>query len=291
MTGMGKAVLREKGFSVEAELKSVNNRYLVIKSRLPDSLMKYEQRLNDCLRNRMKRGVVELFVKFKRDGVKPSTRVNREVLEEYVKEVKRTLRKEKLDGEALVPELLLPLPGVVEFEDEEFKLTDKIYSTVEDTVIRALDKLVKMRAAEGKRLIQFIRKRIRTIRSDHNAVRRLAARNTAERKRKLKARIEEMLEGQVISPQDPTLQREISVLVDRSDITEELDRLQSHLVQFEKIIATGGEMGRALDFLLQEMGREVNTLGSKACSAEISHHVVRMKTDLEKVREQVQNIE
>lgn len=291
MTGMGKAVYRGEDFSVEAELKSVNNRYLVIKSRIPDSLVKHEQRLNDCVRGRIGRGAVDLFVKFKKDGAKPSTRVNQEVLEGYIREVKRTLRREKLEGEALVPELLLPLPGVVEYEEDTFKITGKVLDLVEGCVIQAVERLVKMRTVEGRRLIQVIRKRIRGFRKDLRAIRSLADRTRKERTGKLKARIEEVLEGQVLTPQDPSLQREVAILVDRSDVSEELDRLDSHIDQFEKIIAADGEMGRALDFLIQEMGREVNTLGAKACSADVSHYVVRMKAELEKVREQVQNIE
>ncbi len=289
MTGMGKAHRRSPGFFIQVELKSVNNRYLAIKCRLPEELQGREQRLQEIVRRHIVRGTVDLTVKIQQDVSGPVSRINKDRLNSLIEVVKRIRRKEGIE-EPVVPELLLGLPGVME-PVEKAGMTGRTLKLVEETLAAALQPLIKMRAAEGGRLIRAIMKRRRLLGSIIRTVERKTRSQSKERARKLKARVEELLDRQVLSPTDPALQREIAVLSDRADISEELDRFSSHLVQFDAVVRSNGEIGRQLDFLLQEMGREVNTIGSKASCAEVSHDVVRMKAEMEKIREQVQNIE
>ena len=203
--------------------------------------------------------------------------------------MKRSRKKHRLEG-AVVPELLLGLPGVLELDDRA-RISTNTIKLIEETTREALERLLKMRATEGDRLVRAIQKRRRLLEKYLLAVESGSRKHTKERVQRLKARIHDLLDGEKLSSGDPTLQREIAFLADRADITEEVDRFKSHLAQFDRITGGDGEIGRQLDFLIQEMGREVNTIGSKACSASVSHDVVRMKAELEKIREQVQNIE
>ena len=289
MTGMGRARAKGGGARVEVELRSVNNRYLQVKCRLPESLQPWEQRWVERVRRRVRRGTVDLSVKIAWEREKSSFQVDRTVLEGYMEALRRTRKKAGLD-EAVVPELLAGLPGVV-YAEEKSGVTAMVRGLVEEAIETALDHLITMRATEGRRLVRDLMKRRRLLERILNSVERGARGKTRERMERLKARAEELLRGRGIDPDDPGLLRELAFLADRADITEEVERFRSHLLQFDRIMASEGEVGRPLDFLLQEMGREVNTVGSKAASAEISHHVVRMKAELEKIREQVQNIE
>lgn len=286
---MGKAHRRSPGISIEVELRSVNNKFLVIRNHLQDALLPAEQRLHELVRKQLKRGTVDLFVKMKTDGAPQSSRINRKVLDTYLEAVKRSRKRHHLEG-AVVPELLLGLPGVLEV-DEKARISMITIKLIEETTNEALERLVKMRAMEGERLVRAIQKRRRLLEKYLLAVESRSRKHTKERIQRLKVRIRDLLEGEKLSSGDPTLQREIAFLADRADITEEVDRFKSHLAQFDKITNGDGEIGRQLDFLIQEMGREMNTMGSKACSAAVSHDVVRMKAELEKIREQVQNIE
>lgn len=289
MTGMGKAVHRGKDCSIEVEVKSVNNRYLVIKNHFSDSLMKIEPRLHGAVRRIVKRGTVDLFIKVKYENRTSPSRINKQVLSGYIKAFADVRKKEKLAGD-VTPEQLSGLPGVVEFE-ERADLPQKLLVDVESATVEALERLHKMRSQEGTRMIRVVVKRRRLVEKGVKTIEKMARNSARDRSLRLKARLEELLDGAPLSAQDPTLQREVAVLADRSDITEELDRLKSHLEQFDKILEGGGEIGRQVDFMLQEMGREVNTIGSKACDAAVSHEVVKVKAELEKIREQVQNIE
>ncbi|MFH2001419.1 MAG: YicC/YloC family endoribonuclease [Planctomycetota bacterium] len=289
MTGMGKAVNRGQGVSIEVEIKSVNNRYLLIKSHLPEAVMQYDPRLHRVIRKQIKRGTVDLYIRVAATSRDTSVRINRLVLSEYIDTLRKVKKKEKLSPD-MTPELFLSLPGVIESK-EKTEIPTKIYALIEEATRDATERLYKMRATEGRRLLTAIVKHKSHVEKLLTSIGERINKSLEERINKLKTRIADLLKDQVLSPEDPTLQREIAVLVDRSDFTEEIDRLRSHLVQFDKVIDSDEEMGRQLDFLLQEMGREVNTIGSKACDAAISFDVVKMKAELEKIREQVQNIE
>lgn len=289
MTGMGKAVYRNDTYSIEVEIRSVNNRYLFIKSHLPDSMMEYEPRLQRIIRKQIKRGTVDLFIRFRWSSREPTYRLNRKVLAGYLEALAGIRKKIKLTDPP-TPEWLSGLPGVVEHVDQP-EMKPKVFARVEQTTNNAIAQLLRMRATEGKRMGRAILRCRKLVERHVLDVEKKAQKSVKNRSLRLKARVEELLEKVNLSPKDPTLQREIAVLADRADITEEIDRLKSHLQQFDRIVASDDEIGRQLDFLLQELLREANTIGSKACDADISHRVVNMKAELEKMREQVQNIE
>jgi uncharacterized protein (TIGR00255 family) len=286
---MGKATCRGDGISIEVEIRSVNNRYLLVKSHIPESFMQYEQRFQRVIRKRVKRGTVDLFIRVKRDSKDSAYRVNKEVLAGYLNTLAEIRKKKKLPGE-ITPELLSGLPGVVEYVDVP-EIKPKIIGLVEKTLEQAADRLVQMRTSEGGRMIRTIIRHRKLVEKGLRAVERKIGKSCKVRLERMKTRVAELLDKMPISADDPTLQRELAVLADRADITEEVDRLKSHIVQFDSIAAANSEIGRPLDFLLQEMVRETNTIGSKACDAAVSHDVVEIKAELEKIREQVQNIE
>jgi uncharacterized protein (TIGR00255 family) len=290
MTGFGSASINSPECAVSVEVRSVNNRYLSLKARLPGLLSSLESRIDEIVRRKVTRGTVDLFVRLDMKNSDVVWRINEKLLDDYARSARRLARKRGVRSGELAPEALMALPGVIESREKR-TVPPKVMKIVAETVEKAVDKLARTRAAEGKRLAAAISKRRRLLGTVVGKIARRAPVARAGNVERVRKRVEDLLDGQKLEAGDPTLQREIAFLADRNDITEELDRLQSHLKQFDATLAAGGGVGRALDFLIQEMGREINTVGAKASDALISQHVVDAKAELEKIREQVQNIE
>jgi len=290
MTGFGSASLNGPECAVSVEVRSVNNRYLSLKARLPGLLSSLESKVDEIVRQNVARGTVDLFVRLDMKNSDVVWRINEKLLDDYTRTARRLAAKRGVRSEEPAPEALMALPGVIE-SSEKKAVPPKIARIVAETVEKAVTRLARARAAEGRRLAAAIGKRRRLLEGVIEKITRLAPVARAGSVERVRKRVEDLLEGQKLKAEDPTLQREIAFLAERSDITEELDRLQSHLKQFDATLKAGGGVGRALDFLIQEMGREINTVGAKASDAQISQHVVEAKAELEKIREQVQNIE
>lgn len=290
MTGFGSASQSGADCAVTVEARSVNNRYLAIKTRLPSTLASLEGRIEGIVKQAAARGTVDVMVKLDLKGAAVSWSINEKRLKEYVKAAGRLSRIKGVRSSELAPETILGLPGVVE-SHEKRTVPPKVVRAVVATVEKAIAALARARAAEGGRLATAITKRLKLLEGIIDRIARRAPAARKENVKRLRKRVEELLNGQKLKPDDPALQREVAFLADRSDITEELDRLKSHLAQFDATIRSAGSVGRTLDFLIQEMSREINTIGAKASDASVSQHVVRAKAELEKIREQVQNIE
>jgi uncharacterized protein (TIGR00255 family) len=296
MTGYATVRTEQGGWSIRLSVKSVNHRFLDVKLRIPESLEPYELRLRQTVRDRIHRGHVDVHVNVEPGKAAP-VHVNRELLQAYLRAAdelrNQTGAKSELD---LVS--LLRLPGVIaglapalpdsEEEQEEF-------GKVLDHLLReALGRLDEMRLAEGRHLVEELRARLARIESLADEVRGLVETLRPAFVRRLETRLKELLGGTIVDPARVT--QEAALLAERSDISEELDRLRSHLLQFAKLVDNAGELGKKLDFLLQEMHREANTMLSKTPGVEsealaITGLSLEIKAEIEKLREQVQNIE
>jgi uncharacterized protein (TIGR00255 family) len=285
-----------RGWTVRVSVKSVNHRFLDVKLRIPDSLEPFEHRLRQTVRGRIHRGHVDVHVSMEPGQAAP-VHVNRDLLQAYVHAAEE-LRGQTGGKAELDTVSLLRLPGVItglasalpETEEEQEELGKVLERFLEE----ALGKMDEMRRSEGRHLTDELRARVAKIGAETDQVRGLVATLRPAFSRRLEARLRELLNGTNIEP--ARLAQEAALLAERSDISEELDRLRSHLQQFTKLLDGAGELGKKLDFLLQEMHREANTMLSKTPGVEsealaITGLSLEIKAEIEKLREQVQNIE
>jgi uncharacterized protein (TIGR00255 family) len=289
MTGHGRGQAAGGGLRVEVEISTVNRRQLDIQLTLPPPLRLLESRIQDEIAKSVARGrvLVEVVVQGSERVKREAIRVNQDLAKAYVEALRGAAKKLNLRDDLGVSELAR-LPGVLHYEplDEDVR---KAWPLVEQAVARALEALQRMRAREGAALRRDLSKRLDILAAGVVVIRREAP-QVAERYRKnLRERLAKA--GLVEGGGDDKLQRELVLFADRSDITEELTRLDSHLAQARKLISQAEPSGRSLDFLAQEFFREINTIGSKANDAVIAAQVVTFKAELERLREQVQNVE
>ena len=296
MTGYAMVRGEYTGWLIRVSVKSVNHRFLDVKVRIPDSLEPYEHRLRQTVRGRIHRGHLDVHVSVDPGEAAP-VHVNRALLKAYASAA-RELRDETGGKTELDYVSLLRLPGVItglasvlpetEEEQEEFgRVLDK-------HLLEALAKMDEMRKTEGRHIAEELRSRVANISGMTEQVRELVGTLRPVFARRLEARLRDLLNGTNVEP--ARLAQEAALLAERSDISEELDRLRSHLQQFTKLLAGAGELGKKLDFLLQEMHREANTMLSKTPGVEnealaITGLSLEIKAEIEKLREQVQNIE
>jgi uncharacterized protein (TIGR00255 family) len=289
MTGFGKRESLCQGTMVGVELRSVNHRFCEILVRLPRSLSNMELALKEQVKRTCERGRIELTVTMNGGGSGSNkiVQMDRVVASRYVQGLRELQREFKLSG-------TIDVNVVAGFRDvfstnEDVPHSNDVSKVVEELVRRALTDLEKMRKHEGVALQKDLLPRINTVERRLDTIHQripLALKVAADR---LKIRVAKLLEGERVN--DDRVAQEVAMLAERSDVTEELTRLQSHVTQFRSALKSKDPVGKRLDFLLQEMGREVNTIGSKANDTEISSQVVELKSELEKIREQVQNIE
>jgi uncharacterized protein (TIGR00255 family) len=296
MTGYAQARAETTDLALRVSIKSVNHRFLDLKMRLAEGLELYEPRLRQMVRERIHRGHVELQVSAEPRTAAP-IQVNQELVRAYMRAAE-SLRQETRAAADVDVVALLRLPGVISGlgiatpQSEESQ--EKLGRVLEECLGEALSKLDDMRRAEGGHLIAELNKRLTKIEEEADEVRVLAETLRPAFARRLEARLAELLNGVSLEP--ARLAQEAALLAERSDISEELERLRSHVAQFAGLLRGAGEMGKKLDFLLQEMNREANTLLSKTPGVDaealaITGLALEIKADIEKLREQVQNIE
>jgi uncharacterized protein (TIGR00255 family) len=296
MTGYAQSRGEALGWDLRVSVKSVNHRFLDLKVRLPEGFDLYELRLRQIVRDRIHRGHVEVHV-IVEPGAATPIQVNRDLVTNYLRAADE-LRFQTSVSAALDVVALLRLPGVIgglapavpDSEDEQEKLGREL----ERCLREALAKLDEMRRAEGRHLTDELRSRLTRISEQTEQVRGLVVQLRPAFARRLESRLKELLSVTTIDP--GRIAQEAAMLAERSDISEELDRLRSHLQQFSKLLDGAGELGKKLDFLLQEMHREANTMLSKTPGVEsealqITGIGLEVKAEIEKLREQVQNIE
>ncbi|NWF73158.1 MAG: YicC family protein [Nitrospirae bacterium] len=288
MTGFGRQQAPWQDGSVTVEMRSVNHRFLEIGCRLPRPLSHLEDSIKKAVQQRCARGRIDITVSVQGGkGRAGSVNLDQTLAKQYYQAL-RTLKKSlKLSG-SIDLALMSGLRDVVSISDQPAE-DPKLEKVVQRLTTQALTDLATMRAGEGKVLAEDMRSRIQTIRGRKTVVAGRSPLLAQEAYDKMKLRVEKLLGSD--TPDLPRLYQELAVFADRGDITEEIVRLDSHMIQFEQTLNSIEPVGKTLDFLLQEIGREVNTIGSKANDAEIAGQVVLMKAELERIREQVQNVE
>ncbi len=287
MTGYGRGEHVQGGFKLSVELNSVNRKQSDISIKLPAELDELEPRIRDEINAQVSRGRINAVVTFHRGDAAEHVELDTALAKAYLRAIQKLQKELRLNG-TLTLDAILRAPGVLKLAESTLN-ADALWPSVESALKKALDRLVKMREKEGKHLATDLAKRLDLLIAGATAI-RTAAPDTVKRYREqLHARIKEA--GLEVPIDDERLAKEVVFFADRCDITEELTRLESHFQQFRASLKSAEPVGRTLDFLAQEMNREINTIGSKANAAEISQQVIKMKAELEKIREQVQNIE
>lgn len=289
MTGFGAAAgAAPSGALLRVEVRSVNHRHLALKMRLPEALAALEPEVETRVRARCERGAVTLHANLERGEGAAGARVDHGAARAYKEAFERLGRELALPG-TLSLDTLAALPGVI-VTGAATELEEGLAAAFLARVEEALEALLAMRAREGVALEADLRKHANALRVFVARIETRMPAVLAGHKAALEKRIQELLgRGLTLAPND--LAREVALLCDKLDVSEELARLASHLGQLDELLAKGGRVGRQLDFLVQELLREVNTIGSKCSDAEAAHLVVEAKTDVERLREQVQNIE
>jgi len=288
MTGFGKREGTHQGITIVAEVRSVNHRFREIVTRLPKGRFEWEEGLKALVAQTCRRGRIEVTVTCA-GGEERRTHVilDRPVAHQYYQALKTLQKDFQVEGRIDVG-LLASFPDV--FRVVESPPDDgNVSRAVKRLVSGAVADLDRMRSKEGKILQRDVVKRLTHVRRIHRSIQRGFPRVMKGLQERMRVRVQE-LSGSTNGGKTRLIQ-ECVFLADRCDVTEELTRLHSHVTQFDDAVKKREPVGRQLDFLLQEMGREVNTIGSKVNSAEISTHVVTLKSELEKIREQVQNVE
>jgi uncharacterized protein (TIGR00255 family) len=287
MTGFGRAEATWQGKKVVVEMKSLNHRYLEVTVRTPQVLSVYEIEMRKKVGERFSRGKIDVTVRVEGEvnGDLPLG-LNIERARAYLKLFKRLKEELSLPGEIDLS-MFKDLRGIFEMEDSNQFMVP--WEVLGETLEGAMKKLAEMKALEGEALRRDIISRMETIRGLLREVEARAPMVIQEYRRRLMNRIKELLNSYPVD--EARVLQEVSIVAERSDITEELVRMESHLEQFSALIEEDKTVGRKMDFLIQEMMREVNTLGAKSSDGEIAKWVIEIKSELSKLREQVQNIE
>jgi uncharacterized protein (TIGR00255 family) len=290
MTGFGRGSVTGDNFSVAVEIKTVNNRYLDIHLRLNQELSPLEMSIRKIISGRLSRGRVDLNINFERTAG-TAYEVNRPLIAGYIKTLRDIQTEFNLSGDVDI-NTLTRLPGALASTREG--LDESVNASVERALNQAIDDLERMRSVEGAALADEMRTRLANIEAAVPTIEAAAAGLADAYRLRLQKRITELLArggNQNIELDAGRLAQEVAYLADRSDISEELARLRSHLEQFRSAVNAEGEVGKRLDFLLQELNREANTVLSKSTEVSIKEAGLVIKAEVEKLREQVQNVE
>jgi uncharacterized protein (TIGR00255 family) len=289
MTGYGKAMVAGDDFSVSVDLKTVNNRFLDIHLRVGTDLASLEPGIKKRITSRLTRGRVDVTISLERTA-QMVYELNRPLIAGYVNALKQLQQDFQIGGELDI-NVLARIPGAL--QPARNGIDERVVTALEAAVDQALDELEKMREQEGEALKSELRERVKKIETLVPVIEASAAGLAEAYRVRLQKRIGELLNrgGQVVEIDPARLAQEVAYLADRSDVSEEMVRLRSHLTQFQEALNAPGEAGKMLDFLLQELNREANTTLSKSTDLAIKEAGLAIKAEVEKLREQVQNVE
>lgn len=290
MTGFGRGAASSDSFNVAVEIKAVNNRYLDIHLRLNQELSPLEMSIRKIISGRLSRGRVDLNINFERTAA-TAYEVNRPLIAGYIKALRDIQSEFKLSGDVDI-NTLTRLPGALATTREG--VDEAVSAGIEKALNQAVDDLQRMREVEGAALADEMRGRLANIEAEIPTIEAAAAGLVDAYRQRLQKRITELIArggNQTVELDAGRLAQEVAYLADRSDISEELARLRSHLEQFRTAINGQGEVGKRLDFLSQELNREANTVLSKSSELAIKEAALAIKAEVEKLREQVQNVE
>jgi len=287
MTGYGKENLSENLRNYQIEIKSVNHRYLDISVKMPRTLSYLEDEIKKLISAKIKRGKIDVFVTFENNSAEgKEIKINTEIAKIYIDELKKLADQEKISANIEVTEIS-KYPDVLSIQNTQNE--EQIKKELLEATNTAVERLIQMRQTEGSKIAEDLLQRIQYIKQKTEEISKLSTGLIEEYVVKLESRIKEILVNQEID--ESRLAQEVVIYADKCSIEEEVTRLNSHILQFEKLINSNEAIGKKLDFIIQEMNRETNTIGSKANNLEITNGVIDIKTELENIREQVQNIE
>lgn len=288
MTGFGRSQRELDGLTVRADIRSVNNKFLKLTVKLPEAWQGHQLRVETVAKAVLTRGTVTIAVR--RRGMlkeEAACSVNAEVAAEY----RRRLKAVAAPGEEVPLSLLVTLPGVMAANGESEETEDRVGSVLVDLVEKAMSELVVMRKAEGMHLAGELEEVLVAMEALLGCIEAGLPKMLGTYRERMVARINELLTGTGVSVAEKDVVREVAFFAERSDITEEIARLRSHVKQFRQIIPRDDAVGRQLEFLVQEMFRETNTMGSKIGGVEVGHLVLELRGHVDRLKEQVLNIE
>jgi uncharacterized protein (TIGR00255 family) len=292
MTGFGEARTQTDGLGVAVEVRALNNRHLKVTVRGTDPYPMFEAEVEKVVRRHVRRGTVTVHIRVERAAGPADLTLNAPALVTYLRQIRAAC------DDAGTPEFAAPLlagvlalPGVAPEARHFGSPPEDEWPAVEQTIEAALRQLDAMRREEGEAMEAELLAHHRTVGTELDAVRGLLPGVTADYRQRILERVRQAVADAGVVVQPDHLIREVALFADRTDVSEEVTRLTAHLAQFADLVRKGDEAGRKLEFVIQEMGREANTLGSKAGDVTVSRHVFEIKATLEKVRELVQNVE
>lgn len=282
MTAFARSQLQSNGGNFVCELRSINHRYLEISTHLPEAIRGFEMAIREKLRDVLKRGKVECTVRYQATGG-ASLAINKVLAKEFCQaseEVAAFLRQPAL----INPTDILRMPGVMQSNDTQ---TETLEKTVLELISKTSEELLAARAREGEELKQLFLQRMDLLQVELKKVRSRSPEVVSEQRERMLKRFNDMK----LELDQQRLEQEMVIFAQRMDVAEEIDRTETHILEVRRVLKEGGLVGRRLDFLLQELNREANTIGSKSTDSILTHAAVEMKVLIEQVREQVQNVE
>lgn len=290
MTGFGSGTATKDGITCTVEIKSVNARFLDLFIRSPKQINPFETIIRGFVQDRITRGKVEVLVSIQDTGERPKTFTINSVLRKQIQEL--LVQEEFYDDPKKVPLQAVNSISNEWIQQQDTPIAEDVLSEiVKESTTQALDALIAMRTVEGKHIEQDLLSRISTLENVIKHIDENKAGAVEAYREHIKGKIQEYLVSLEASISEDRFLQEIALLADKTDITEEIVRFTSHVVQLKNTLVDENSIGRKVDFILQEMNREVNTIGSKAMDSSITEFVVQLKCELEKIREQVQNVE
>lgn len=290
MTGYGRGEASSDRIKIVVEIKSVNHRYSEIVAKIPKKMNPFEERVKTMIKDQVQRGRIELYVNYEEQvGADYSILPNDAVLDQYYAALKHLKDRYELRDDVSLS-LMSRHPEAFRVEYVEVD-GEAIWSVLEKATAAAIAQMVEMRKTEGAKLVVDILERISQMKSRLEKIESQSPQIVEAYRQKMRDRLTDLLGDMGIQIDEVRIAHEIAIFADKTNVTEEIVRLKSHFDQIADIIDQGGAAGRKLDFLVQEMNREVNTIGSKSPDFEISNDVIELKSELEKIREQIQNIE
>ena len=286
MTGYGKSSSSKNKISAEVEIKSVNSRFFEISLKLPSILSTYDYEIRELIKTKVQRGKLNIVIHFKKNGIENGVSVDADKLKAQLTLIKKVKNDAGIKEDVKL-EHLLNSKEIFTTSDSEINKAE--LDIVKSALIKALDKLIQMKKKEGAELSKDFSNRVENISKKVSEIEKDYKKSIEEYHNKLKQRIQELMGNAEIDKD--RLNLELALIADRADITEECVRLKSHLKFFKESLKNEKEPGKKLNFLCQEMNRETNTISSKSIATSIIHSSVLIKEEIEKIREQLQNIE
>ena len=288
MTGFGSASQRDRRMDMDVEVRSVNHRFLTIKQSLPDSLARMENEIEQMVRAKLGRGSVTVSISVKSTREAGPALPDLDTFKAAAKQLREIQKALGLKGE-ITMEDLLAIPSL--WNNGVSEPSEELWPKVKKLLGKALDQLVETREREGAKISDALQGHLQTIEGRLGKVQARVPHVVDAYQKRLDDRIQQLLTQRGMEAAKLDIVREVAIHADRCDTSEEIQRLKAHIGEFRKIVVQKGPVGRRLDFMTQEMGRETNTIASKANDGEIAASAVEMKAELEKIKEQVENVE